>query len=555
MIKSFFSFFIFYCFCFGNAPLFSIQDSIYKESSMYDFYGMASWNRASKEQKNKMVDDFLIRESAYILGKKDMLNLSASFKEKAYNKHRQLLVNYVYQLDVSSMGRDSSRFDEGKKHLKEDLLVHHILFGYDGSALREPVGRLEEEAYALCGEVLDTLTLEGFEGAALLYSDDGSAKRNKGRLGWVSWGSTVSSFESPVFNSPLNTIIGPIKTEFGYHLAYIEDKRPSSFSFLGNQEYLDAVLLRSSSKDAGVLRSLSSKYDSLVLDGGNLVFNDSLISVIYNSINKNILNKTLNKNDVVSVLKESYYPGVVCVFNNKGLGLNWFINGLSFYNPSNRPNIQSLESLYSIFKTLLLQETAYQKGVSLSYDLRDGFKKQLLSFEKDLLYTLYFKNLVNSVSSPDSLSVKNYYLKNKDVSYVVPKSLKLEELNVGSFALADSLLGLYIDGASFSSLKEKYSLKKDFVGPVEENFKGGFLNYFFNDGATEGFVGDVVDNLDGTFSLYRIHKVYPRSYIPFEKAYSRISSLINRENQEIKKQEAISNFYKELNIVKKDTLL
>ena len=164
MIKSFFSFFVFYCFCFGNASLFSIQDSVYKESSMYDFYGMASWNRASKEQKNKMVDDFLIREGAYILGKKDMLDLSASFKEKAYNKHRQLLVNYVYQLDVSSMGMDSSRFDEGKKHLKEDLLVHHILFGHDGSALREPVGRLEEEAYVLCGEVLDTLTLEGFEG-------------------------------------------------------------------------------------------------------------------------------------------------------------------------------------------------------------------------------------------------------------------------------------------------------------------------------------------------------------------------------------------------------
>ena len=68
-------------------------------------------------------------------------------------------------------------------------------------------------------------------------------------------------------------------------------------------------------------------------------------------------------------------------------------------------------------------------------------------------------------------------------------------------------------------------------------------------------MGNVVENPDGSFSFFRITDVYPRSYIPFEKAYSRISSLINRENQEIKKQEAISNFYKELNIVKKDTLL
>ena len=202
-----------------------------------------------------------------------------------------------------------------------------------------------------------------------------------------------------------------------------------------------------------------------------------------------------------------------------------------------------------------MQESAYQRGLSLSYDLRDGFQKQLLSFEKDLLYTLYFKNLVNSVPSPDSSAVKNYYLQNRDVSYVVPKSLKLEELNVGSFALADSLLGLYIDGAAFSDLWDSYSLKKQLVGPVEENFKRGLLSPFFKEGLLEGFVGDVINNGDGTFSLYRIYKVYPRSYIPFEKAYSRISSVLSRENQELKKKTAISNFYKELNIVKKDTLL
>ena len=131
MVKNLLPFLLFCCFGFGNIPLFSIQDSVYTESSMYDFYGMASWNRASKEQKNKMVDDFLIREGSYILAKREKLDLLTSFKEKTYNKHRQLLVNYVYQLDVSSMGIDSLRFSRGKKHLKEDLLVHHILFGYD----------------------------------------------------------------------------------------------------------------------------------------------------------------------------------------------------------------------------------------------------------------------------------------------------------------------------------------------------------------------------------------------------------------------------------------
>ena len=38
------------------------------------------------EQKNKMVDDFLVREGAFLLGKKDLLHFSPSFVEKKHNK-------------------------------------------------------------------------------------------------------------------------------------------------------------------------------------------------------------------------------------------------------------------------------------------------------------------------------------------------------------------------------------------------------------------------------------------------------------------------------------
>ena len=549
----------FFCFCLGNLPVFSIQDSVYYESDMYDFYGMGSWNRASQEQKIKMVDDFLIRESAFLAAQKDGLQFSSSFIEKTYNKKRQLLVNYVYQLDVSEMARDSLRFNEGKTFLKEDVLVHHILFGFEGSALRVPVKRTKQEALSLCLGVLDTLSFSFFSKAAITLSDDGSAKRNLGRLGWISWGSTVPAFEREVFGKEKGVFLGPIETEFGYHIAYIESKRPSSFSFLSNDEFLDAVLLRSSSKNVSNLQKLSSQYDSLTLSSAGLVFNDSLISTIYASINNSLLNTSLNKNDIIAVLEKNTLPGVVCVFKGKGLGLDWFINRLSFYDPSNRPNIQNVDSFYSILKTLLLQEEAYLSGLSKSYDLRSGFKKQLLSFEKDLLYTLYFKNLVNSVPLPDSAQVKVYYNQNREDKYLVPLSLKLEELVVDDFVLADSLLELYIEGYDFSLLSEYYSKNYNLdsfglVGPVEKGFKKGKLKSFFNLDIKEGFVGNIIDNEDGSFSLYRVHKVYPESYIPFKKVYNRISSLLHRESQEKAKSSSIKDLYKEFNIVKNDSI-
>ena len=90
------------------------------------------------------------------------------------------------------------------------------------------------------------------------------------------------------------------------------------------------------------------------------------------------------------------------------------------------------------------------------------------------------------------------------------------------------------------------------MGPIEKGFRNGSFLSFFN--KREGYVGNVVENPDTSFSFFRVAKVFPRSYIPFEKVYSRASSLLYREKQEAAKVLGISNFYKDLKIVKNDSL-
>ena len=142
------------CSLFGQGWVFSIQDSVYSVKTMYDFYGFSSWEEASLEQKNKMVDDFLIREGAFLTARNQGLHFSPSIVQKLYNKKRQLLVNYVYQLEVAKLGGDPSLQVLGEKNLKKDLLVHHILIAYDGSSLRRAVNRSKEDAYFLCSSIL-----------------------------------------------------------------------------------------------------------------------------------------------------------------------------------------------------------------------------------------------------------------------------------------------------------------------------------------------------------------------------------------------------------------
>lgn len=49
------------------------------------------------------------------------------------------------------------------------------------------------------------------------------SKRKGGNLGWFGRGMMVKEFEDACFNSKKGQIIGPVKTQFGYHLIKIED--------------------------------------------------------------------------------------------------------------------------------------------------------------------------------------------------------------------------------------------------------------------------------------------------------------------------------------------
>lgn len=48
--------------------------------------------------------------------------------------------------------------------------------------------------------------------------------RNGGDLGAFGPGQMVPEFDQAVFNSELNTVIGPIRTQFGYHLLEVTSR-------------------------------------------------------------------------------------------------------------------------------------------------------------------------------------------------------------------------------------------------------------------------------------------------------------------------------------------
>ena len=64
---------------------------------------------------------------------------------------------------------------------------------------------------------------EAFISAAQTKSQDGSAYKG-GDLGWFKDGAMVKPFENAVKSAKVNTMVGPVKTQFGWHLIYVTGK-------------------------------------------------------------------------------------------------------------------------------------------------------------------------------------------------------------------------------------------------------------------------------------------------------------------------------------------
>lgn len=63
-----------------------------------------------------------------------------------------------------------------------------------------------------------------FEEAAMTYSIDGT-KEMGGDLDWFGKGQMVAEFEQVAFSAPIGEVVGPVPTQFGYHLIRVDDRR------------------------------------------------------------------------------------------------------------------------------------------------------------------------------------------------------------------------------------------------------------------------------------------------------------------------------------------
>lgn len=97
-----------------------------------------------------------------------------------------------------------------------------------------------------CSDILASITSgeKAFEVAAQEFSTCPSGQRG-GDLGEFGKGQMVKEFEEAAFSAEIGQVVGPVKTQFGYHLIKVEKKNEASVSdFAEVKESIRRVLLQ-----------------------------------------------------------------------------------------------------------------------------------------------------------------------------------------------------------------------------------------------------------------------------------------------------------------------
>ena len=113
-------------------------------------------------------------------------------------------------------------YEEHKEEYTQPEQVHarHILVKTEGRTDAEAQKILEGARARLAKG-------EDFAALARELSEEPAAKTSGGDLGFFGRGQMVPAFEEAAFSAPPNTLAGPIKSDFGWHLIQVLEKRPA----------------------------------------------------------------------------------------------------------------------------------------------------------------------------------------------------------------------------------------------------------------------------------------------------------------------------------------
>jgi len=206
-----------------NLSLFTISGEPHPVDEFVYLYNKNHQGRSEEFTKEK-IESYLELYINFKLKVKEAeargLDQSMAFKTELAGYKEELKKPFIAEPDLLDQ-----LVKETYQRLGEEIKVSHILIGVKPDAPASDTIKAYNRAMDVYTKAKEG---EAFEKLAIEFSEDPSVKVNNGSLGYFTALQMVFPFEQAAYQMNVGEISKPVRSQFGYHIIRVEDRRPSS---------------------------------------------------------------------------------------------------------------------------------------------------------------------------------------------------------------------------------------------------------------------------------------------------------------------------------------
>lgn len=245
----------------SEKSIFTIKDASGKNITVYaDEFKRQFLKNANLRQKPATEADIQEHLDLYIKFKMKVLDaqLAGLDTNKAYLKELgmyrdQLAKNFLYDRNVTD-----ALIKEAYERLKYEVKVSHILILASPDDNEQKHKAAKDRIDGIYRKLMRNPSAQNFADLAKQESEDPGSSNAGGSLGYMTAMQVVYEFENYAYNTPVGAISTVFKTDFGYHILRVEDKRLNRGDIKMNH-----IMIRVNGKEEGSEAEAKKRIDDI----------------------------------------------------------------------------------------------------------------------------------------------------------------------------------------------------------------------------------------------------------------------------------------------------
>jgi hypothetical protein len=288
---------------------------------------------------------------------------------------RQVIKPKLLEVDVTNKIMESLKTE---RFVSEIVVFHKFSFGHVEE--RSPL-----EARKLSQIIMNRLQSKNitFNEAVSIYTSLPVLKIKNGVVGFLPYGSYPINYCDAIWNAPEDTIIGPIETDYGYHIVQLGEIKQLKNSFTMD-EVNQAIL----NGKYGVFSNKMEDFASDLRKKHNCTIDTVAVIDLYNKLELISTHKKMIFNDLSKVI----YNKSIGSCNNEELSLAWFIQKANQHGQINSASIHAPIALLKNLTDILNRHLSVQWVMENNNINKLHIYQKVHFIESEMLKEAYIKS-------------------------------------------------------------------------------------------------------------------------------------------------------------------